>query len=72
MNRLPDITRNETEMEGLRNATLRVERASELQKVLKPRILLLSQKKGTFRGLNLPDENSEDMEMRENAKKIKE
>lgn len=42
MNRLPDITRNESDMADLHFATLKVQKAARLKKVAKPRILLLS------------------------------
>ena len=62
-NVLPKITtRNEAEMNKLRDATLRVERgeANELKSI--PKILLLSQKKeGEFKGLVMPTENDEDL-----------
>ena len=41
-NVLPSITRNETEMNNLREATIRIEKSEAAEPKIQPRILLLS------------------------------
>ena len=69
-NMLPNITRNESDMHYLKQATIKVEN-DEMQKVQQPRILLLSDKRHAFKGLVIPNENDEDQTKRENAKNLR-
>jgi len=70
-NMLPYITRNETEMNSLRQTTLLVEQQEEIEKNSQPKILLLSLNKLNFKGLTIPAEFDEEAEKKDNAKKIK-
>lgn len=70
-NVLPSITRNETEMNNLREATIRIEKSEAAEPKIQPRILLLSARKETFKGLLLPTNEDEDLERRQNANQIR-
>ena len=71
-NVLPSITHHENEMNNLREATMRIERSEEMEPKVQPRILLLSARRDTFKGLALPSHEDEDLERRQNAKLIRE
>ena len=68
---LPNITRNESDMNSLKTRTLRVEKSQEMEPNLLPKILLLSLSKDKFTGLTIPSEDDEDLQRRENAQKIR-
>ena len=70
-NVLPSITRNETEMNNLREATIRIEKSEAAEPKIQPRILLLSARRETFKGLVLPTNEDEDLERRQNANQIR-
>ena len=57
---LSNITRNESELRSLKEATLRVEQSQELEPNRLPKILLLSQSRSKFKGLIMPSEEDED------------
>ena len=51
---LPNITRNESDMNNLKVKTAIVEQSQELEPKLMPKILLLSMDKSRFTGLTIP------------------
>ena len=69
---LPNITRNDSELQSLRNKTLKVEQTGDQETRILPKILLLSQKRDEFYGLQIPAEGDLDKDRRDNAKKIRE
>ena len=57
---LPNITRNESDMNSLKEATMKVQKSKEQQPNNLPKILLLSQNRHKFNGLVIPSENDGD------------
>lgn len=67
---LPSITRNETEINNLREATMQIHHNKSNEPKVVPKILLLSMRKNEFKGLSMPIKDDEELERRENAKKL--
>ena len=67
---LPNITRNESDMNNLKVKTAIVEQSQEQEPKLMPKILLLSMDKARFSGLTIPSVDDEDTLRRENAHKM--